>query len=74
MTRTDRQHLIRKKIIQDIANIYFNPQENDSYRSDVKDDYHNMFVEVIQEIHDKYKHDKWLAIYNWLKQLKGDVV
>ena len=71
---TNPQWSFRKHIIQDFANIYFNVQDDKTIRPDVKDDHHNMFVEVVKEIHDKYEKDGWLSVYLWMKQLKGTQV
>ena len=71
---TDRQWRYRKRIIQKIANAYFDFQESDGASSGQKDDWHNMFVEIMAELHDKYEKDKWLSVYTWLKQLKGTQV
>lgn len=55
-----------KKVYQAIANIYFS--NNDS------DDWHNAFIEVLEDIRTTEMRSGWPGVYSKLKQIKGDHV
>jgi len=56
-----------KMIYQKIANIYFEDNNNDEW--------HNMFLEVFEDIANIRKKGGWWPIlYNKLKQIKGECV